>query len=253
MKTNFMTDQGQVRPVNEDAGGVFYHTPNQVLAIVADGMGGHNAGEVASSLAVRTLENKWNSIPDNLQAEDAAAWIKEAINEANKIIFDHSRNDAALEGMGTTIVLAICTEDYLAIGHVGDSRAYLMKNGNINQVTEDHSLVNELLKTGQISEGDAEEHPRKNVLLRAVGTEENVEADIHTFTWQEGDTLLLCSDGLINKISDEEIKRLYSTEKDNETWSKELMHAANERGGEDNITLAVVRYEHPDQSGDALC
>src|SRR5699024_12717366 len=113
---------------------------------------------------------------------------------------------AALEGMGTTIVLAICTEDYLAIGHVGDSRAYLMKNGNINQVTEDHSLVNELLKTGQISEGDAEEHPRKNVLLRAVGTEEHDEADIHTFTSQEGDTLILCSEGPINKTGDEQLK-----------------------------------------------
>src|SRR5699024_11882072 len=118
-------------------------------------------------------------------------YIKEEIHEPTSIMLDHSRHDVALEGMGTTIVLAICTEDYLAIGHVGDSIAYLMKNGNINQVTEDHSLVNELLKTGQISEGDAEEHPRKNVLLRAVGTEENVEADIHTFTWQEGDTLLL--------------------------------------------------------------
>src|SRR5699024_11376225 len=98
---------------------------------------------------------------------------KEAINEANKIIFDHSRNDAALEGMGTTIVLAICTEDYLAIGHVGDSRAYLMKNGNINQVTEDHSLVNELLKTGKISAGDAEDHLRKNDLMDHVGKEVN--------------------------------------------------------------------------------
>src|SRR5699024_11948951 len=114
-----------------------------------------NAGEVASSLAVRTLENKWNSIPDNLQAEDAADWIKEAINEANKIIFDHSRNDAALEGMGTTIVLAICTEDYLAIGHVGDSRADLMKNGTIIQEPEHHSLVNELLKTDHIAADDA--------------------------------------------------------------------------------------------------
>src|SRR5699024_11605420 len=119
------------------------------------------------------------------QAEDAADWIKEAINEANKIIFDHSRNDAALEGMWTTIVLAICTEDYLSIGHVGDSRAYLMKNGNINQVTEDHSLVNELLKTVQISEGDAEEHPRKNVLLRAIDTEENIKTDNNTLTRKE--------------------------------------------------------------------
>src|SRR5699024_8588099 len=114
-----------------------------------------------------------------------------------------------------------------------------MKNDNINKVTKDHTYINELLKNGQITKANAEEHTRKNEILRAVGTEENVEADIHTFTWQEGDTLLLCSDGLINKISDEEIKRLYSTEKDNETWSKELMHAANERGGEDNITLAV--------------
>src|SRR5699024_8962967 len=127
------------------------------------------------------------------------------------------------------------------------------KNGNINQVTEDHSLVNELLKTGQISEGDAEEHPRKNVLLRAVGTEENVEADIHTFTWQDGDRLLLCSDGLINKISDEEIKRLNTKEKDNEKWYKEMKHNEKERGGKDNITLAFVRYEHPDQTGNALC
>lgn len=253
MKTNFMTDQGQVRSINEDAGGVFYHAHDQVLAVVADGMGGHNAGEVASALAVRTIETKWENTPEIDNAEDATLWIEAALREANMAIYDRSKEDETLEGMGTTVVLAVCTKDYLTIGHVGDSRAYLLKGKDINQVTVDHSLVNELLRTGQISADDAEEHPRKNVLLRAVGTEKEVEIDINTFHWQEEDVLLLCSDGLTNKVSEEEIGGLRTTVKDDETWSKELMHIANERGGEDNITLALVRYKHTDESGDAPC
>ena len=253
MKTYFITDQGQVRSINEDAGGVFYNGAGQVLAVVADGMGGHQAGEVASGLAVQTVEEKWKEIGHVSDADTAAVWLKSVLREANDAIFQRSREKDALEGMGTTVVLAVCSDEFVSIAHVGDSRAYLVEDGHLKRLTRDHSLVDELLRTGQITEQDAEEHPRKNVLLKALGTEEKTAPDVNSISWQKSNSLLLCSDGLTNKINDEELQDLFQAYDNHETLAKELAHIANERGGEDNITLTIVDHVHPDGVGDASC
>lgn len=252
MKSYFITDQGQVRSVNEDAGGVFFNASGQLITMVADGMGGHQAGEVASGLAVAYLESKWRSVKEIKTAQEAETFLQEALKEMNIEIYQKAKENNDLEGMGTTVVIAICLEDFVSIAHVGDSRAYLFDNNTLKQQTSDHSLVNELLRTGQISKGDAEEHPRKNVLLRAVGTEEHVAADIETIGWNEQDCLLLCSDGLTNKISDEELQTFFNDFDCLESLIKELTHVANERGGEDNITLAIIQHVES-EAGDPLC
>jgi len=155
--------------------------------------------------------------------------------------------------MGTTVVISVCTNDFVTIAHIGDSRCYLLNENNFEQLTNDHSLVNELIRTGQISKIDAEQHPRKNVLLKAVGTEETVQADIETINWEENNRVLLCSDGLTNKLSDGEIERYLRDIKNMSDLAKELIHLANERGGEDNITLAIIEKTLSDQEGDTPC
>ena len=176
------------------------------------------------------------------EVAEAEKWMGETIQFINERVYSHSLSNEELKGMGTTIVLALCTNDFVVVGHIGDSRCYLW-NGEtkLTQITSDHSLVNELVRTGQISELDAEEHPRKNVLLKAIGTEAEINPDIKTIEWQENDRLLLCSDGLTNKISDEELEQALATMTNEEETAIELIQLANERGGEDNITLAIVR------------
>lgn len=248
VEARFLTDQGQIRSMNEDAGGIFYNQANQLLAIVADGMGGHQAGEVASQLAVSIVKEKWeqeNSLNTPLETEN---WLKSTIVEMNKKIYEHSMKEDHLKGMGTTIVISICTFDYVTIAHIGDSRCYLLNDTKFDQITEDHSLVNELIRTGQISKVDAEQHPRKNVLLRALGTEESVNIDIETIGWEKGNRLLLCSDGLTNKLSDREIENYLRTSQNLEKTTNELIDEANARGGEDNITLAIIQNEVGDPS-----
>lgn len=252
MKGYFITDQGQVRSVNEDDGGIFYNPSGQVLAMVADGMGGHKAGEVASQLAVTFVQQAWRDVEEISTPKEAEAWLVQVITEMNQSIYARSREDKELEGMGTTVVLSVCLEESITIAHIGDSRAYLFSDNEFKQLTNDHSLVNELIRTGQITKGDAEQHPRKNVLIRAVGTEETVNPDIGTVGWSDGDCLLLCSDGLTNKVSDEEMAKLFQRFEQLEEMTKELIHLANERGGEDNITLAILEYASK-ENGDAVC
>lgn len=253
VKSQFITDRGQLRSSNEDAGGVFYNEEGQVLAIVADGMGGHQAGEVASQLAVSILKEKWEQSQPFQTPIQAESWLQTVVEQMNTIVYERSLEDQEFDGMGTTIVISICTEDFVTIAHIGDSRFYLLRDEMLEQITEDHSLVNELIRTGQISKVDAEQHPRKNVLLRAVGTEENVAVDIETIGWDQGNSALLCSDGLTNKISDEEIEHYLRTTSNLNDVAKELIHVANERGGEDNITIALIKNELPEEEGDSLC
>lgn len=252
MKGYFITDQGQVRTVNEDAGGIFYNSKGQLLAMVADGMGGHQAGEVASELAVSYIQESWKETSEINSPVDAEKWLKQVVIKMNTFIYEHSFTKEEYEGMGTTVVISICANDFITIAHIGDSRAYLFADKQFKQLTSDHSLVNELIRTGQISEGDAEQHPRKNVLIRAVGTEPSVQVDIGTISWTPLDCLLLCSDGLTNKISDEELTELFQRFDQLEEMTKELIHLANERGGEDNITLTVVEHTS-EEVGDTPC
>ncbi len=251
MKAVFMTDRGKVRQHNEDNGGVFLNMSGQKIAIVADGMGGHRAGDVASHLTIMKLKEKWEETDGIESAEQAEKWFRENIKLVNIDVFQHAQNHLECEGMGTTIVAVILTELFSTIAHIGDSRCYILNESGFSQITEDHSLVNELVRTGQISKEDAENHPRKNVLTRALGTEVFVDMDINTIVFEEGDFLLLCSDGLSNKVHEHEMASTLKSEKTIEDKAAALIDLANEYGGEDNISLVIIEYYQDSIPGDA--
>jgi len=249
MKAVFLTDRGKIRPHNEDNGGVLVNQAGVHLAVVADGMGGHRAGDVASSITLTKFKEYWEETGEFSDPESIENWFRENISQLNQFIFEHAKLNPECQGMGTTVVAAIVTDQFASIANVGDSRCYIFNDSGFNQLTEDHSLVNELVKTGQISKEDAEHHPRKNVLLRAVGTEPTVEIDIKTISFEEGDFLLLCSDGLSNKLSDHEMKEILTKEIPLEEKAHEMINLANQYGGEDNITLAIIECNNSSKAG----
>ncbi|TLS33849.1 Stp1/IreP family PP2C-type Ser/Thr phosphatase [Geobacillus thermoleovorans] len=240
MRAVFRTDIGQIREHNEDSGGVFVNQSGQYLAVVADGMGGHRAGDVASSMAVAYLQERWEKESGLASPAEAEQWLKVQIAAANERLFRYALSHPECQGMGTTVVGAICAGPFATIAHIGDSRCYLLNQNGIQQLTDDHSLVNELVKSGQISKEDAEHHPRKNVLLRALGTEPAVKVDIKTVSIDDGDMLLLCSDGLSNKVPEADIVQILTGAGALEEKAQALIELANGRGGEDNISLAVI-------------
>lgn len=246
----FMTDIGKVRQHNEDSGGIFFNQAGQTLAVVADGMGGHLAGDVASAMTVTELQRIWEAAPEIETAEQAENWLKKSIAQVNTMLYEHAKSHAECNGMGTTIVAAIITKLFFTVAHIGDSRCYLLNEAGFSQVTEDHSLVNELVRSGEITKEDAEHHPRKNVLMRALGTERYVEADSKSIVFEEGDLLLLCSDGLSNKVSELEMVECLTQEMPIADKAAQLIDLANQYGGEDNITLIIVPYDQEERFGD---
>lgn len=253
MMSVFKTDQGKVRHHNEDNGGIFVNRKGDRLAVVADGMGGHKAGDVASKLAAGLLEERWKETDDVETPAAAEKWFADHVSDINQAIYEHALANKECEGMGTTLVGAICTERFATIVNIGDSRCYMLNESGFSQLTEDHSLVNELVKSGQISKEDAEHHPRKNLLLKAMGTEKHVDMDLKTITFEDGDMLLLCSDGLSNKLSGNEISDILSQPGALEAKADELIRQANQNGGEDNITIAIVEYAANPESGCEEC
>ncbi|ART76300.1 Stp1/IreP family PP2C-type Ser/Thr phosphatase [Sutcliffiella horikoshii] len=237
----FLTDRGRVRSHNEDNGGIFVNKDGTMLAVVCDGMGGHQAGEVASERAVSHIKEVWEETTNISSPEPAEIWLKTFILQANQTLFDHANSHEECNGMGTTIVAAIIGDGFVTLAHVGDSRIYLVSEESAKQLTEDHTFVNELVKTGQISKEDAEHHPRKNVILQALGTEKTVKIDIKTITYDDPGYILLCSDGLSDKVKDRELVEVLNngthalSEK-----AEELIRRANHYGGEDNITVAIL-------------
>ena len=250
MDGKIKTERGQVRSTNEDAGAILINEHEQALAIVADGMGGHQAGEVASQLAVQLAREAWENAERFVTPMEAEIWLKKMIDKMNEEILQQSKENESLEGMGTTVVMTICAFEFVTVAHVGDSRCYLLTGEKFDQITEDHSLVNELIRTGEISKEEAEKHPQKNVLLRAVGTDHQAKADVRTLIWEEDDLLLLCSDGLTNKISDEELEHYLREMNDVDQVANGLIEEANKRGGEDNITISIVRNRPIGKVGD---
>jgi PPM family protein phosphatase len=225
------SDTGRRRRRNED---------NYVVApplfAVADGMGGAQAGEVASQLAASALEAADSNGLDGTEKIDAL------IQEANRRIFDRASTDPTASGMGTTMTVALVEGMSVAIGHVGDSRAYLVRGEQMEQLTEDHSLVNELLKSGKLSEEEAQIHPQRSVITRAVGTDPDVDVDGFTIEAEDGDVFLICSDGLSDMVEDEEILELvHQHREDLDKAVKALVTAANRGGGDDNITAVAFR------------
>lgn len=250
MKAVFRTDRGKVRIHNEDQGGIFYkENPFMIFAVIADGMGGHKAGDVASEMAVSKLKEAWETELLTDSPSSIELFLEEQIKHVNLEIHEHSMTHEECEGMGTTIVGVICTDKTATIVNVGDSRCYLLNESGFKQVTEDHSLVNELVRSGQISKEDAAHHPRKNVILRALGTEKSVDVDIKTINIEEGDRLLLCSDGLSDKLSESEIETIITGSESLDHIAGTYIQKANENGGEDNITLVILLHSFESEGG----
>jgi PPM family protein phosphatase len=234
------TDTGRKRRRNEDA----YVVAPPVFA-VADGMGGAQAGELASKLAAAAVEGTDSG---GLAGRDR---VLSLIAEANRRVYERSNTDASASGMGTTVTIALVEGDTVTIGHVGDSRAYLARDGQMEQLTEDHSLVAELMKSGKLSQEEAETHPQRSVITRALGTDPDVDADAFTVDGRPGDVFLLCSDGLTTMLDDDDILDLLERHHDDlDRAAKSLVSAANRAGGEDNIT--VVAFTIAADGGDTV-
>ena len=233
------TDRGRVRTDNQDAYFAGKITDDAVFAVVCDGMGGANAGNVASELAVRHIsEYVIRSYRSGMNMTDTEKTLKNAIVSANISLYDKAVNNTELAGMGTTTVAAFVKDGTAVIAHVGDSRIYLV-NGEIKQLTRDHSVVQSLIESGKITPEDAKVHPRKNVITRALGAEENVAVDTAVLNIAEGDTLLLCTDGLTNYLDDGEILNTVRQTAPAEI-PESLVNKANGNGGGDNITVVMI-------------
>ena len=238
MKFYAITDIGRKRELNEDyiytSGQPIGALPN--LFIVADGMGGHKAGDYASMHTVDRFVEVIRELGEEHGVQDA---INEAVTAANAYIYQRSRENSNLSGMGTTLVLASCIGNEAIVANIGDSRLYLV-NDAMTQITRDHSLVEEMVTLGRIDREMARNHPDKNIITRAVGVKEKVAADFFEVDLTKGDKLLLCSDGLTNMLRDEEIYQIIQDNKELEQAAKALVDAANENGGRDNIAVVLV-------------
>lgn len=239
MKFYAITDIGRKRELNEDyiytSGQPIGALPN--LFIVADGMGGHKAGDYASMHTVDRFVEVIRELGEEHGVQDA---INEAVTAANAYIYQRSRENSNLSGMGTTLVLASCIGNEAIVANIGDSRLYLVNDDAMTQITRDHSLVEEMVTLGGIDREMARNHPDKNIITRAVGVKEKVAADFFEVDLTKGDKLLLCSDGLTNMLRDEEIYQIIQNNKELEQAAKTLVDAANENGGRDNIAVVLV-------------
>jgi serine/threonine protein phosphatase PrpC len=229
------TDLGRQRQGNED--NLFVQVP---LFVVADGMGGAQAGEVASEMAVRSFGS---GLPDGSPAEG----LVQVVEQANRAIHDRSRSDEKTRGMGTTVTAAYVGESEVTIAHVGDSRAYVLRDGELIRLTRDHSLVGELVARGKLTEEQAEMHPQRSVITRALGSEPDVEVDVHVYQARAGDLFMLNSDGLTSMVPEARVRPIIEGAGTLEEAGRELIAAANEAGGRDNITVILFRVEEVDR------
>ena len=242
MKTFYLTDAGRIRDHNEDSVIITKNTDNEYLMAIADGMGGHSAGEVASSIAISHLSKHFNETFLKMSKVDAVNWIRNVVNEINTLIFEHEKTHPESKGMGTTLVMAILTKDYLLFGNVGDSSGFVIKDDKLHKVTYDHTLVNLLVSAGELTKEEASNHPKKNVLMKALGA--SLEVDVDVFDCDTDiDQILLSSDGLTNMLDKDQIEKVLLSDLDIEDTVIRLIKKANNRGGTDNISVAYLILE----------
>lgn len=237
MKTFSVTDIGKKRETNQD---YVYTSDTPVgalpnLFLVADGMGGHNAGDYASKFTVETVV----SLIQNLQGGSPVKILSDAIHEANERLIEQAENDPTLHGMGTTLVAMTIRDDHMIVANVGDSRLYTVGQ-EIRQITEDHSLVQEMVRIGEMDSEEARISPDKNIITRAIGADPVVEIDFFERTVKPDEQILMCTDGLTNMVEDEDIRRMIAAQRDVVEAAMKLVQKANENGGKDNITVVIV-------------
>jgi protein phosphatase len=239
MKSFYLTDSGKVRSHNEDSVIITKNPSGDYLMAVADGMGGHSAGEIASSLTITHLSKCFNESFCNMEKAQAVDWLREMATEINGLIFSYADEHPESKGMGTTLVCAIITNDYILMGNIGDSSGFVIKDESIHKVTYDHTLVNLLLKAGELTPEEAKEHPKKNVLMKALGANNPIDIDIFDCDL-DIKAVLLCSDGLTSMLDAEQIQKVLDSELPIEDKVIKLIRKANNRGGNDNISIAYL-------------
>lgn len=242
-----LSDVGKVRKLNEDYVS-YYNGADFTIYVIADGMGGHNAGEVASKLAVETVIEHMKSVGELTDMKDD---LLLAINKANSNIFELSNKDKKLAGMGTTITVCLVKNGQMIIGNVGDSSCYVLKKDGITKVTKDHSLVQQLIDEGSITEEQAAIHPNKNIITRALGTNKSVEVDIFNVALGDVKKVLMCTDGLSNEVSLSEMYDIILRNNNNENACSQLVELSKLKGGRDNISVIVFEGECKDDRNDA--
>lgn len=236
-----LTDVGKLRVTNEDSVYVSSNRYGHTLAVVADGMGGHNAGDVASKVIVNKISKAWATTAKINSVAEAKKWLTVQIKEVNNHILKYSQTNGQLNGMGSTVVIAICLDENTIIANVGDSRAYALFNSKLLQVTKDQTLVNELVEQGEITELEAKFHPQKNVVLQAVGTSKVLKIDFYEVK-NTYECLLLCSDGLTNMVEYKDLNDLINENlNDLAIAANKLVKTANSNGGHDNITVVLLK------------
>ncbi len=239
MKACYMTDSGRVRSHNEDSVTILKNASDEFLLVVADGMGGHRKGEVASSIVVSHLGKRFNETPSMGTKLDAVNWLNDNINEINQEILEYGEKNIDSKGLGTTIVVALLTKEYLIFGNIGDSSGFVIKNNKLHKVTHDHTLVNLLVDAGNLTEDEAKIHPKKNVLMKALGATTEVDVDIFDCDMSVSE-ILLSSDGLTGMLDREQIEKVLIGEGSPKDKVVRLINKANNRGGTDNISVAYL-------------
>lgn len=242
MQTFYFTDPGKVRSHNEDSVTIISNEKKEFVLAIADGMGGHKAGEVASSIAIEHITSSFYKLESIGSKDDAIEWLRKIVKEINDKIFEYAKKNPESKGLGTTLVIAIKTNDYILYGNIGDSSGYVIKNGILHKVTKDHTYVGMLISNGKLSEENAKNHPGKNLLTRALGANNPIEIDIFDIdTSVKG--LFLCSDGLTNMVTVEQIEKILNSNLSIEEAVVKLIRKANMRGGTDNISIAYLKKE----------
>lgn len=246
MKSFYLTDAGKVRDHNEDSVIIVKNNEGSYLMAIADGMGGHSAGEVASSIAIGYLGKHFKETFMSMSKVEAVNWIRDAVDEINTLIFQYEKNHPESKGMGTTLVMAVLTKEYLLFGNVGDSSGFVLKDEKLHKVTYDHTLVNLLVSAGELTKEEASNHPKKNVLMKALGAALEIDVDIFDCDMDIKE-ILLSSDGLTNMLERGQIEKVLLGEGEVEDKVNKLIQKANNRGGTDNISVAyLVREEEGD-------
>lgn len=242
MKTAFQTNIGRQRSQNQDRVAKFISEQGPQLAVVADGIGGNQRGDLAAEMTIKSLGRDFIKNPPS-NDDEATSWLTAQVQSINNQVLKKSKQKSSYQGMGTTLVAAIFYDHSMVVANIGDSRGYIMHDGLLTQITIDHSLVNELVKNGDLTEQEAARSPQKNIITRAIGISTKAEADVNCFPFNEGDQLLLCTDGLSNLVDNNQLTKVLNSSKPLDKKCSQLVKMANKAGGPDNITVLISQKD----------